>query len=107
MSKESYLVSWNVEGLQCLFNATTWQKKHVWAILKDKDYPRGPNLMELIVQASRNPELQYEIYSFEADEGLTEDMIRQAFDTNPQGIVDLIRKQGDKMFSDLKKQVIK
>jgi hypothetical protein len=79
----------------------------MWAVLKDRDYPHGPNLMELLINASRHPELQYEIYSFEADNGLTEDMIRQAFETNPQGIVDLIRKQGDKMFSDIKKQVIK
>lgn len=79
----------------------------MWAILKDKDYPMGPNLMELIVRASRNPELEYEIYSFEADEGLTENMIRVAFDENPQGIVDLIRKQGDKMFSDRTERIIK
>ena len=84
-----------------------WQKKQMWATLAERDYPTGPNLMELIVEASRNPELEYEIYSFEADEGLTEDMIRNAFETNPQGIVDLIRKQGDKMFSDKKKSVIK
>lgn len=107
MSSTAYLVAWNTEGLQCLFNATEWQKKQLWAVLKEKDYPNGPNLMNMLIHASRNPELCYEIYSFEADEGLTEGMIRDAFVTNPQGIVDLIRKQGDLMFSDKKKQVIK
>lgn len=99
VSKTAYLVSWNVEGLQCLFNATMWQKKQMWAILAERDYPTGPNLMELIVRASRNPELEYEIYSFEADEGLTEEMIKVAFDTNPQEITNLIRKQGDKLYN--------
>ena len=101
------MVAWNKNGLVTLFNATMWQKQQIWATLKEKEYPGGPNLMKLIIDASRNPDLRYEIYSFEAEEGLTEDMIRNAFRDTPQHIVDLIRKQGDLMFSDkLKEPVI-
>jgi hypothetical protein len=87
-------------GLECLFNVTDWHKKTTWSILTDKDQPNAPNINIMILRAKFNNQRCYEIYSFNADEGLTEEMIRQAFKADPQGIVNLIRNQGQKIYSD-------
>jgi hypothetical protein len=47
-----------------------------------------------------NSQRCYEIYSFNADDELTEDAIKSAFETAPQGIVEFIRANGNKIFSD-------
>jgi hypothetical protein len=105
----TFLVMWDMYGLECLFNVTEWHKQTTWSILTDKEVTQGPNLNMMMLRARMNNQRCYEIYSFHADETLPEDWIRNAFKENPQGIVDLIRKQGDKIYSDrseTNKQVI-
>jgi hypothetical protein len=104
-----YLAMWDMYGLECLFNITDWHKRTTWAILTDKEQPDAPNINHMMLRAKFNNQRCYEIYTFKADEGLTEDMIRYAFEHTPQDIVNLIRKQGTKIYSDrseTNKQVI-
>jgi hypothetical protein len=105
----TFLVMWDMYGLECLFNVTDWHKQTTWSILTDKEAPQGPNISMMTLRARMNSQRCYEIYSFHADKGVSEEWIRQAFKDNPQGIVDLIRNQGDKIYSDrseTSKQVI-
>ena len=41
----------------------------------------------------------YEIYAFAVEDDVTEESLREAFKTAPQGIVDTIRKIGYKVYS--------
>lgn len=105
----NYIAMWDMYGLEMLFNVSDWSKKVTWATLKEDPVPGGPSLQMMILRAKTNSQRQYEIYSFNADEGLTEEDIRNGFEHNPQPIVDFIRKNGEKIYSDRnesKKQVI-
>jgi hypothetical protein len=96
-------------GLECLFNVTEWHKKKTWAVLKDEPIDNGPSIQMMMLRARMNSQRCYEIYSFVADEGVTEESIRQTFKESPQGLVEFIRKNGEKIYSDrieTKKQVI-
>lgn len=95
-----YLVMWCSEGLECLFNITDWEKKKVWSTLKNEKHPKAPNLQMLIIRARVNSHRIYELYIFDADESLSECDIREMFDENPQFLVDFIRKNGEKIYSD-------
>lgn len=106
---DTYLAMWDMYGLECLFNVTEWHKQTTWSILTEKNQPHAPNIQHMLLRAKFNNQRCYEIYSFRADEGVSEDAIRELFKTNPQYIVDLIRKQGEKIYSDrseTNKQVI-
>lgn len=105
----TFLVMWDMYGLECLFNVTEWSKKKTWATLKGQHFDDGPSIQMMLLRARVNSQRCYEIYSFNADEGVTEQSIREAFDGSPQSIVDIIRKQGEKIYSDrseTSKQVI-
>ena len=96
----TFLVMWDMYGLECLFNVTEWHKKKTWATLKDEPVDGSPSIPMMMLRARVNSQRCYEIYSFNADAGVTEESIRLAFEESPQSIVDLIRKQGDKIYSD-------
>lgn len=96
----NYLAMWDMYGLECLFNVTDWSQKKTWAILKDENFQAGPNLKTMILRAKLNSQRCYEIYSFNANDDVTEDSIRQAFVDSPQSIVEFIRKNGEKIYSD-------
>ena len=97
---KQYLAMWDMYGLECLFDTGEWSKQYMWSILKEEDRPHGPNLQMMILRAKMNSQRCYEIYSFNAEDDLTEEMIKIAFETAPQGIVDFIRTNGNKIFSD-------
>jgi hypothetical protein len=97
---KQYLAMWDMYGLECLFDTGEWQKQYMWSILKEEDRPQGPNLQMMILRAKMNNQRCYEIYSFNAEDDLTEDAIKLAFEVAPQGIVDFIRTNGNKIFSD-------
>ena len=105
----NYIAMWDMYGLECLFNVTEWSKKKTWATLKEETISDGPSIQMMILRARFNSQRSYEIYSFTALEGVTEQSIRETFETAPQGLVDFIRANGEKIYSDridTKKQVI-
>jgi hypothetical protein len=97
---KQYLAMWDMYGLECLIDTGLLHKQYVWSILKEEDSPQVPNLQMMILRAKMNSQRCYEIYSFNADDDLTEDAIKLGFEINPQGIVDFIRTNGNKIFSD-------
>lgn len=100
---------WDMYGLEFLFNITECHKQTTWSLLTDETVPGVPDLNMMMLRARMNSQRCYEIYSFHADPGIADDDIRILFKDNPQYIVDLIRKQGSKIYSDrseTNKQVI-
>jgi len=113
---EQFLVMWDQYGLECIFSCSEWEKKHdewskgsIFSILKDQPHPPAPGipLQHMILRAQAN-QRGYEIYTFAAQTGITKGDVADLFKTNPQFIVDFIRKNGSKVLStrDTKKRVI-
>jgi hypothetical protein len=95
----TWLAMWDMYGLESLINVTEWEHKRTIAILKEEKLTGYPNLQMLILRAKFNSQRHYEIYSFQSDD-LTRPDIEKQFKDNPQFMVELIRSQGEKIYSD-------
>ena len=103
---------WDMQGLECLFDVdyhmdkyNEWQKQKVVSILKEEripDQPTGIPLQMLILRARTNSQRAYEIYEFNSTLKYKE--LTEAFNDNPQPIVEWIRVNGKKVYSDYVKQ---
>lgn len=99
-----FLAMWDCYGLETLIDITETQGAKVWATLQGKpDTVSIPNLMHLELRARYNSQRHYEIYIFNAQEGITANDIRGMFDADPQTAADLIRKHGHCYYSDRQK----
>ena len=103
---------WDMQGLESLFDVglymdkhNEWEKQKVVAILKEQripDQPTGIPLQLMILRARANSQRAYEIYEFNST--LKYDELKEAFNDNPQPIVEWIRENGKKVYSDYVKQ---
>lgn len=101
MSKiNAYLAMWDCYGLEYLCNLTSWSKQATLDTLMERKVTTPPPINQLMLRARFNPQRNYEIYTFSVEEDVTEDELRETFEKNPQFIVDHIRKNGDKIYSD-------
>lgn len=99
---------WDINGLECIFDTKpafeeieSWEKEAMWDALKEKERKPRPNpipLQQMILRARFNSQRSYEIYEFASQ--LKMDKVKELFDTNPQSIVDWIRQNGHKIYSD-------
>lgn len=109
---------WDIYGLECLFDVDSamdehnqWEKEKIVHILKGEESPappRGIPIQMLILRAKFNSQRRYEIYEFVSTMSYNE--IKKTFKTDPQVIVNWIRENGYKVYSDYisdKKQLIK
>lgn len=112
-----FVVMWDMLGLEALINVTKiekeheqWEKENIFRILKEQDptpRPAHVPLQMMILRAKTNSQRHYEIYAFDSE--LSEEDIRETFESDPQVIVDAIRNVGHKFYSDRankKQQVI-
>lgn len=107
-----YLAMWDMLGLECLFDVdlymnqyNEWEKKKVISILKEERVPEKPPVIPLqmmLLRARVNSQRAYEIYEFNSTLGYDE--LKEAFIDNPQPIVEWIRENGKKVYSDYVKQ---
>jgi len=104
------LLMWCSEGLECCVNVTEIDKKIMWQVMKGEEATAClPNLNHMILRARYNPQRHYEIYTVAVDPNITATDMIDMFEENPQGMVDLIRDRGNKLYSDravASKQVI-
>jgi len=102
------IAMWDNTGLECLINVTNheaeleaYEKKKMWNTLKDLKLielrPKLP-IQEMIIRARYNNQRHYEIYGFTSHE--SEEWIKDIFESNPQLIVNWIRENGVKIYSD-------
>jgi len=107
-----YLAMWDMLGLECLYEVDSymkeykeWDKKRVVSILKEQripDQPSGIPLQMMLLRAKVNSQRAYEIYEFNST--LKYDDLKTAFEVDPQPIVEWIRENGKKVYSDYVKQ---
>lgn len=91
---------WDMYGLEYLVDWTAGQQQKLLETLKGKDRSFVlPNLMHLRLRAHFNSQRHYEIYVFEAEEGITADDITEMFKADPQYAADLIRQRGQCYYS--------
>lgn len=108
----SFLAVWDMLGLESIFSiddamdqVENYEKDKVWKALKDEPIGKKPNpipLQMLIMRARYNSQRSYEIYSFNTT--MSEREVREFFADDPQTIVDWIRENGNKIYSDYVKQ---
>lgn len=102
---------WDNQGLECMFDVNTaikehkqWEKSKIFSILKDEvpaKKPQGIPLNLLLLRARVNSQRQYEIYEFNSMLSYSE--VKDQFDSNPQPLVEWIRQNGYKVYSDYSK----
>lgn len=107
-----YLAMWDMQGLESLHDVDShmkkyneWEKQKVISILKEERTPNQPSgipLQMMILRARANSQRAYEIYEFNSTIGYDE--LKEAFNDNPQPIVEWIRENGKKVYSDYVKQ---
>lgn len=107
-----YLAIWDMLGLESLHDVdehmdkyNEWEKQKVVSILKEEripDQPKGIPLQMLLLRAKVNSQRAYEIYEFNSTLSYSE--LKEAFNDNPQPIVEWIRENGYKVYSDYVKQ---
>jgi len=103
---------WDMLGLESLHDVdlhmkkyNEWEQQKILAILKDQRIPNQPSgipLQMMILRARANSQRAYEIYEFNSTIGYDE--LKEAFNDNPQPIVEWIRENGKKVYSDYVKQ---
>jgi hypothetical protein len=104
-----YLAMWDMLGLECLFDVDqhmkehdAWEKEKIVAILKEsKTHPINPPgipLQMMLLRARVNAQRAYEIYEFNST--MEYDELKESFNDNPQPIVEWIRENGKKVYSD-------
>lgn len=107
---DTYLAMWDCYGLECLYNLTEWSEKMTYNTLMELPLPGAPPVDALMMRARFNPQRNYEIYTFNTEDDLSEEAITEAFENNPQHMVNWVRKNGRSMYSnrlmDKEKRVI-
>jgi len=103
-----FVAMWDMNGLESLINVTQiekehkqWEKENIFRILKEENQTLKPAhvpLEMMIMRAKFNSQRHYEIYTFDSE--LSEQDIRETFETSPQVMVDAIRGIGHKFYSD-------
>ena len=107
-----YLAMWDMLGLECLYDVdlhmnrnNEWDKKKIVSILKEEKLPEKPPqipLQLMILRARANSQRVYEIYEFNSTMGYKE--LTKVFNDDPQPVVEWIRENGKKVYSDYVKQ---
>lgn len=107
-----YLAMWDMLGLECLYDVdlhmskyNEWEKQKVVAILKEERTPEQPSgipLQMMLLRAKVNSQRAYEIYEFNST--MAYDELKEIFEVDPQPVVEWIRENGKKVYSDYVKQ---
>lgn len=108
-SVKNFIAMWDNTGLESIFDVDAemaqrdaYEKRKLWNILKDEkmlEYRSSIPLQSLILRARANSQRHYEIYQFTTD-GIDMDDVKSMFEDNPQFVVNHIRKNGRKIYSD-------
>jgi len=108
----SFLAMWCNEGLECIFDVAAakkeieaWEKENLFAIIKEEQHrpkPKPIPLNQMILRAKFNIQRVYEIYEFNSEFDIEE--VKHLFKTEPQIIVNWIRENGYKVYSDYSKK---
>lgn len=99
-----FLAMWDCNGLECLIDITDLEGDAMIAGLKGESFKAPFNIGMMIMRARFNTQRSYEIYTFETESDIDYDCVKDMFDNTPQVIVDAVRKNGNKIYSDYSKK---
>jgi hypothetical protein len=100
----TFCVMWDCNGLEAVGEIIDPAMK-TWAVLANKPVPREDfNIQHWQLRARYNSQRCYEIYAIGVDGGITQEDIRDMFETDPQYAANLIRARGEKIYSDQRNQ---
>ena len=104
--EHQFLVMWDCNGLEYVADITADHQRMTWEKLQGKNSPKHAyaNPYHLKLRAQFNSQRHYEIYTFNAVEGIGEQEIRDMFKNSPQTAADTIRGIGHCIHSDRAKQ---
>lgn len=95
---DKFLLMWDMYGLESIINISEMERQAIDDTLHDRPV-KSPPLNVMLLRARFNSQRHYEIYIIETE--FTEDEIVELFASDPQNIVDAIRRIGVKIHSDL------
>lgn len=95
---DTYIVMWDMYGLESLVNVSEGERGAVVSVLKGEKIEWRNPIQYMILRARFNSQRCYEIYSFTSE--IPEDDIIQMFKSSPQIAADTIRRIGQKLYSD-------
>ena len=98
-----FLLSWDNTGLEGCINVTEKSKEKLFDTLKgDGSFMTelGHIVNMMMLRARFNHHRHYEIYTIRTDSSMTEEDLRNLFESTPQAAADLIRDRGTKLYSD-------
>jgi hypothetical protein len=99
-----YIVVWDQLGLEAVWDLGAAEQQATFDALSGKENTWnqhvGRQIQYFMLRARYNHHRHYEIYVLETDPDITTDSIRDQFELNPQGMADLVRSRGVKVFSD-------
>ena len=103
MTKQNrFLAMWDCDGLECLFDITDLEGDNFMATLKGQTHKTPFNISTMMIRARANSQRSYEIYAFSTDDTMDYDFVKDMFESDPQIIVNSIRENGRKLYSDYK-----
>ena len=94
---------WDCNGLECLFDISDIEGDNFMATLKGETCKTPFNLSMMMMRARNNSQRSYEIYIFESED-MDYDFVKDMFDKEPQTMVNAVRENGRKLYSDYSKK---
>ena len=104
-----WLAFWCREGFEYLDDITQyekWDQQQLVNILTDQPRqtcPLDQLIWNLKLRARFNSDREYELYAFQSQPDVTRESVQQWADSDPQSLVDWIRSNGIKIYSDYHK----
>lgn len=103
----TFIAMWCNEGLECVLSATEMEHDDLIQTLKTGDHRASQidhYLTMMKFRARYNSQRHYEIYAFNAQEGISKEDIEGMFESDPQTAADTIRRIGEVIHSDRAKE---
>jgi len=98
-----YICMWDENGFEVLKDCTKWERDTFLNTIAGKDLTPAPvNLQAMCMRARFNPQRAYEIWSFNTDASIDEETLWEIAQENPQSLVDMIRKNGKRLYANAK-----
>lgn len=104
----SFLAMWDMNGLEAIYDTKSaraeieaWEIEKIFSIIKEEKHRAKPMSIPLdlmILRARANSQRSYEIYGFNSTFDIDE--VKELFNTDPQIVVNWIRENGYKVYSD-------
>ncbi len=96
MRAKLYLAYFDELGFETIIDLTDYDKKAMWASLSNKQTEERLPVGALIMRAKLNPHRSPEIWTFQSETNIRS--LVHLSEVNPQGLADLIREHGTKVF---------